>query len=91
MRWPNTWDVVDIVIHVVVAVVIVSLLGFFIAPLLAAVLNAVFWFVRELAQHRWSVKEMGGQSWAEFIAPAIAGGLTAILFLQVEAGLNALI
>ena len=77
MRWPSTIDWVDIILHVVVAVIFVALVGLFVAPLLLAVVNAVFWLVRELAQHNWKFSEMGGQSWLEFIAPAIGGFLTA--------------
>ena len=78
--FPNSWNFVDIGIHVVVAVVAVGLLTLVTGlPWLWAGLNVVVWFLRELWQHGWKLKRMGAQSHAEWIAPGIAGFIVVAL------------
>ena len=85
--FPNSWDFVDIGLHVLATLIA--------AAVVAAVwwilkgspeINSgfgfgmlIFWFVRELWQHDWKLKNMGGQSHAEWIAPGIAGFIVAAL------------
>ena len=76
--FPNSWGLVDIGLHVAVGIVV--MLGLLLGGKWAiAGIHTVFWLYRELEQHDWKIKTMGGQSHAEWLAPGIVGFIVAAI------------
>jgi len=86
MRFRLDFDYVDLALHTVPTIVLVSLAGFFLPQAhvwTVAVGATAGWLLRELAQHKWSFSEMGRQSWAEWIVPGVFATVVATLFTVV--------
>jgi len=77
----------DIALHAAFGALLAFVLALLVPLWLAFILNALFWFVREVRQdflkgHLWPdvwPLRMSTQKWAEFLVPAFTGALMMIV------------